>query len=214
MPQRSSTGKLVLLIGPSGVGKSVILRKLQKGHSEWHFPRSATTRAQRSGEGEDLYRFVTDEEFDHLLSDGQILEWAVVHGGPLGSDESVRAGARYGTLLQEIVPLIENGKIVIREVDVQGFDSIRTHELFCGDDAPYLLQSIFILPESKTQLIEHITKRAPMEREELDRRLESTEQELTYANLCDVQIINAEGRIADAVSAVEKAITALPGAQS
>lgn len=188
-------GKFILLIGPSGVGKSVILKELRSHHPEWQFPRSATTRARRKGEGDDLYRFVTDAEFDELIEADEVLEWAVVHGG-----------ARYGTLLEEIIPFIEEGKIVMREVDVQGFDSIRTHQLFRGDEAPYTLQSIFVLPENKAQLIEHITKRAPMNQEELNRRMASMEMELTYADLCDHTVTNAEGRMVECVVAVEKLV--------
>jgi guanylate kinase len=191
----SQTGKLVLLIGPSGVGKSVILQALRQKHPEWHFPRSATTRTRRQSEGDDLYLFVSDHEFDRLLSDGEILEWAVVHDGP-----------RYGTLVGEIVPRIEEGKIVVREVDVQGFDSIRRHALFSGPGAPYVLQTVFILPENKKQLVERITKRAPISQEELDCRLASMEKELTYANLCDAAVSNVEGKLREAVSAVERLV--------
>src|SRR5438128_2145060 len=120
-----SPGKLVLLMGPSGVGKSVILKKLRAKHSEFHFPRSATTRARREREGDDLYHFVTDAEFDRLLKENKVLEWATVH-----------AGARYGTLIDEIIPFIEKGQTVIREVDVQGFDSIRRHSLFAEPTPP------------------------------------------------------------------------------
>lgn len=186
-------GKLVLLMGPSGVGKSVILKELRNIHAEWHFPRSATTRPMRNGEGDDLYRFLSNTEFDQLISDGKILEWAQVH-----------EGARYGTLVDEIIPAIDDGKIVIREVDVQGFDSIRRHELFSGQ---YALQSIFIIPENKGQLIAHITKRAPMEQEELIRRLESMEKEMAYAKLCDHTVVNAEGEMEKTVKSMERIIT-------
>lgn len=190
-------GKLVLIIGPSGVGKSVILKKLRARHPEFHFPRSAVTRPRRSGEGDELYRFVTDSEFDQLLKDGKILEWATVHDS-----------ARYGTLIDEIIPFIEKGRTVIREVDVQGFDSIRRHPLFTGASRAYPLQSIFILPESKEQLITHITKRAPMEQEELQRRLESMEKELAYAKLCTAQVKNIEGKLEQALTDVETLINA------
>jgi len=89
---------------------------------------------------------------------------------------------------------------------VQGFDSIRTHQLFRGDDAQYRLQSIFVLPENKAQLIEHITKRAPIDQEELNHRIASMEKELTYADLCDHQVVNAEGKLAEAVSEMEQLI--------
>lgn len=188
-------GKLVLLLGPSGVGKSAILKELKARHSDLVFPRSATTRACRNREGDDLYQFVTEDQFDVLQDDGKFLETAVVHGE-----------ARYGTLADEIVPGIEEGKIVVREVDVQGFDSIRNHRLFRRPDAPYKLESIFILPETKAQLIQHITKRAPMSEEELQRRLVSMEHELDYAEQCDHQITNAEGKLKEAISEVEKVL--------
>ena len=188
----SAAGKLVLLIGPSGVGKSVILKKLRTKHPELVFPKSATTRAKREGEGTDLYHFVTDEEFDDLEQQKKLLEWAVVHGG-----------ARYGTLVDEIVPAIEAGKVVVREVDVQGFDSIRAHQLFRGDAAPYTLESIFILPENTEQLMQRIQDRAPISQQELERRIASMEKELSYAQVCNEQIMNKEGRLSDTIAAVE-----------
>jgi guanylate kinase len=191
----ASKGKLVLIIGPSGVGKSVILQRLRRAHRQIHFPRSATTRARRPRESDDLYRFVTDEEFEMLVQQKKLLEWATVHGG-----------ARYGTLINEIFPPIEAGKTVLREVDVQGFDHIRGNPLFAGADPRYRLVSIFILPESKEQLIAHITKRAPIGKEELARRVTSMEHELAYAELCTAQVKNLEGKMQDTLKKVEKII--------
>jgi guanylate kinase len=190
-------GKLVLLMGPSGVGKSAILRYLREQYPDLHFPRSATTRSKRAGEGDDLYHFVSDSEFDRLTAENKVLEWATVHGG-----------ARYGTLVEEIIPYIESGKTVVREVDVQGFDSIRQHPLFSGNPPPYTLVSIFVLPESKTQLIAHITKRAPMAEEELKRRIASMERELEFAKFCNQQIINREGKLHDTIATVAKIVRA------
>lgn len=191
----SSYGKLALIIGPSGAGKSAVLTELKQKHAEYHFPRSATTRARRDGEGDQLYHFVSDAEFDRLLSDNQFLEWAVVHGG-----------ARYGTLISEIIPFIQQGKTVVREVDVQGFGSIAAHQLFRGTEAPYKLVSIFILPESRAQLIERIRTRAPISEEELERRIASMDHELAYAQQCDVEVVNVQGKLAETVAAVEAAL--------
>lgn len=188
-------GKLVLIIGPSGVGKSVILKELRSRHPEFHFPRSATTRPRRDGEGNELYRFLNDTEFDQLLKNGKVLEWATVH-----------AGARYGTLVDEIIPFIEKGQTVIREVDVQGFDSIVKHPLFSANAPKYPLQSIFILPESKEQLIKHITARAPIAQDELKRRIASMEKELGYANLCTHQVKNVEGKLEETLDSVRQMI--------
>lgn len=187
-------GKLVLIIGPSGVGKSVILKRLRERHPEFHFPKSATTRPRREGEGTDLYHFVTHEEFEKMLADNQFLEWAIVHGGE-----------RYATMTDEIIPLIKEGKIVVREVDVQGFVSIQNSPLFHGESA-LPLQSIFILPESKEQLITHITKRAPMSDDEMKRRLQSMEKELAYADHCSATVVNHEGKMDETIAAVEKLI--------
>lgn len=188
-------GRLVLIIGPSGVGKSALLKRLRAAHPEIHFPRSATTRDRREGEGDDLYRFVTQDEFDRLEEEGKMLETAKVHGG-----------ASYGTLYDEIIPHIIQGKIVLREVDVQGFDSIRHHPLFTGTKAMFRLQSIFILPENKEQLIERIRNRAPISDDELARRVRSMDNELEHANLCDAKIVNRDGQLEQTLKEVEALI--------
>lgn len=191
-----ASGKLVLIIGPSGVGKSVILQSLREKHPEFVFPRSATTRKRRLGEGDDLYHFITEEQFTTFIHEEKFLEYAQVH-----------ASARYGTLLSEIIPAIESGKTVIREVDVQGFESIRKNPLFVFG-GKYTLRTIFILPESEEQLILHIQRRAPMSFEELVRRKKSMKKELAVAQETDVQIVNAEGALSRTIAKVEEAISA------
>jgi len=192
-----SQGKLVLLIGPSGVGKSVILQSLRANHPELVFPRSATTRSRREGEGDDLYHFVDDATFDAWLAQNRFLEWAQVH-----------KGARYGTLLDEIVPAIEAGRSVVREVDAQGFLSIRELTQFKGSSAPYRLQTVFILPESEEQLVRHIKNRAPISDEELARRIESMRKELACATFTDAQVHNKEGDLTGTIRTVESLVLA------
>ncbi len=187
-------GRFILLIGPSGVGKSAILRHLRSVHPQYVFPKSATTRAPREGEGSDLYHFISDEQFTQWLQEGRFLEWAQVHHS-----------ARYGTLISEIIPPIEEGKIVIREVDVQGFLSMKQHPLF-QEGGQYPLKTIFILPENEEQLIRQITKRAPIADEELKRRIESMRHELSIAPQTDVQIINKDGALDATIARVEEEI--------
>lgn len=186
-------GKLVLIIGPSGVGKSVVMRYLRTHHPEFHFPRSSTTRARRQGEGDENYHFVTNAEFDALVGEHKFVEWAIVHGKD-----------RYGTMLDEIVPYIEQGKTVVREIDVQGFVSIQNSRLF--HDGKHPVQSIFILPESKEQVIAHIKRRAPISDDELHRRVHSMDKELAYADHCDERVLNVEGKLDDTVKEVERLI--------
>jgi guanylate kinase len=188
-------GKLVLIIGPSGVGKSVILKRLRASHPEFHFPKSATTRQRREGESNDLYHFVTEEEFDTMLAGKKFLETAIVHGV-----------GRYGTMIDEIVPMIMEGKTVVREVDVQGFDSISNDPLFSGNNHPYELQSIFIVPENTKQLIRRIQKRAPISEDELQRRVASMEKEFVYADRCTNKVINREGELEKTIEEVEMLI--------
>ena len=191
----TSCGKLVLIIGPSGVGKSAVLRTLKRHHPELVFPRSATTRPRRPVESDELYHFVSDEVFDRWMGEGKFLEWAQVH-----------QSARYGTLRDEILPAIDAGKIVVREVDVQGFRSVAALPEFSGESAPYRLQTIFILPEDERQLVAHIRKRSAVSDVELDRRLKSMREEMTFAPRTDVQIINREGRLKETIVAVEQEI--------
>ncbi len=190
---KNGFGKLVLIIGPSGVGKSVIVKQLRKLHPEFHYPRSATTRARRPGEGDDMYHFVTNEEFDQLLADHKVLEWAIVHGQE-----------RYATIYEEIIPFIEAGKIVLREIDIQGFVSIQNSQLF--RDGKHPMQSIFIEPASTAQLIAHIEKRSAMTPDELHRRLQSMEKEMAYAVHCDARVLNKEGKLKETVKEVETLI--------
>lgn len=191
----SKTGKLVLIIGPSGVGKSAILKRLRTTHPEFHFPRSATTRTRRAGEGDELYHFVTEEEFQRLVDDQKVLESAVVHGV-----------GRYATITDEIIPFIEKGDVVIREVDVQGFESISMHPLFAGPDARYRLQSIFIVPENTRQLVERIQRRAPISAEELARRVASMEKECSYADQCTNKVVNRDGFLEETIAEVERLV--------
>jgi guanylate kinase len=95
----------------------------------------------------------------------------------------------------------------VREVDVQGFESIAGNPLFSGPNPRYTLESIFILPENTEQLIARITKRAPISEDELERRIESMRNELTYADRCTAKVLNREGKIEETIAQVEKMLS-------
>ncbi len=190
----TTPGKFILIIGPSGVGKTSLQNKLFDEHLEIISPRSATTRARREGEGDDQYVFVSEEDFDSLIKDEAFLEWAHIHGL-----------YRSGALIQEITPYLKTGKTVVREVDVQGYDSIVAHPLFNGEDA-FKLETIFIAPKSIDQLVDRIKNRAPISQEELEHRIESMKTELTYESKCDHVIVNGDGDLEKAYKELEQIV--------
>lgn len=164
----SSKWKLILILGPSGAWKGTLLSLLKERRPDFFYPVSATSRAIREGEKEgETYHFVSEEKFEKMIEEGEFLEYAVVH-----------KKWHYGTLKKPILNAIFDWKIVVREIDVQGFDSISKN---LNKD---LFSSIFILPPSEEILRKRITERAPISKEELDSRMESLKKEILYKDRC------------------------------
>lgn len=183
-------GKLILILGPSGSGKGTVLDALRTNHPDFVFPVSCTTRQSRPGEENGkVYYFVTKEEFQRRMEADEFLEWAVVHGENY-----------YGTLKEEILKPLREGKTVIREVDVQGLRSIR--ELIPKEN----LTSIFLTVDGWETLQRRILKRSTLPQEELDRRRESFLHEMEWAKECDITIVSAEGEIEKLIADTEAAI--------
>ena len=183
-------GKLALIVGPSGSGKGTIIKHLREKHPDWVYPVSYTTRAIRPGEADGLvYHFIGKEEFEKGIAGGRFLEYAIVHGVDY-----------YGTARDEIIGALDAGKIVVREVDIQGFHSIR-------DVVPSPnLVTIFIEAKDLEELQSRITKRGKLPEEEVRRRMESARKEIAQAVECGFRILNEYGKIDEAVGAVEKII--------
>ncbi len=183
------TGKLILILGPSGSGKGTVLEYLKKRHPEFFFPLSCTTREKRPQEVEgDVYYFVSREEFEERLNKGEFLEYAAIHGAHY-----------YGTLKKPITDALHDGRVVIREVDVQGVRSIR--EILPKEQ----VMTIF-LRAKWDDLKRRILKRAPTLEDELELRHQSFLKEMAWQDECDRVIESREGQIKEVCEAVENVI--------
>jgi guanylate kinase len=158
-------GKLFLIVGPSGSGKSSVLHKLKEQKTEYLYPLSATTRTMREGEKDgDIYHFLSKEEFKKGIEEDKFLEWAIVHQDNY-----------YGLIKGPIMEGLEDGETIVREVDIQGFDSIREKI------EPENLVTIFVTVPNKDELIDRIVNRAAISEDELEKRKESMHKEFNRA---------------------------------
>ncbi len=183
-------GLLFLISGPSGVGKGTVITELKKKYPQFVYPVSHTTRPMRDGEKNgEVYQFISKEAFQNEIDKDNFLEWANVH-----------EQNKYGTLKKPILEALEAGKVVVREVDLNGFFSIKKHI------AQENLVTIFLKAENQEKLLERIAKRGQLPEEELKRRMESAVRELENAHLYDFQVWSYEGKVDQCVSEVEKII--------
>jgi len=169
------TAPLVVVSGPSGVGKStVVARALELDPRIW-LSVSATTRAPRAGERDGReYFFVSDEEFDRLIDSDGLLEWAAF------------AGNRYGTPRVPVQERREQGTPVLLEIEVQGARQVR-------ERVPGALL-VFLEPPSWEVLEQRLTGRGTESPEAVARRLTAAQEELAAAGEFDVVLVNADVR--------------------
>lgn len=169
--ERLHLGRLIVLTGPSGVGKGTLMRSLLKRHPELYYSVSVTTRSPRPGEidGKDYY-FISRSKFEQLLTEGEFLEWAEF------------AGNYYGTPREAVLNQIHFGKLVVLEIELKGARQIRA-------SFPSAL-SIFILPPSFDELEKRIRDRAQDSEEAIARRLLRAQEEIQAADEFDIQIVN------------------------
>ena len=164
-------GKLIVLTGPSGVGKGTLVQILLQRHPEIYLSISATTRSPRPGEtyGEHYY-FVSRTDFEKMISDRHLLEWAEF------------AGNYYGTPRLPVEQQIAEGKTVLLEVELDGANQISTS---CPDAL-----RIFILPPSFSALEQRLRDRATDSSSAINSRLKRAQIEIASAGEFDVQITN------------------------
>ncbi|MBD2570649.1 guanylate kinase [Anabaena lutea] len=164
-------GKLIVLTGPSGVGKGTLMQTLLQRHPELYYSVSVTTRSPRPGEtnGKNYY-FISRSKFEQLVAQGEFLEWAEF------------AGNYYGTPRATVLDHIQSGKLVVLEIELEGARQIRA-------SFPSAL-SIFILPPTFSELEKRIRGRGQDSEESIVRRLHRAQTEIKAADEFDIQIVN------------------------
>jgi guanylate kinase len=183
--------RLVVLAGPTAVGKGTVAAAVREDHPEVWISVSATTRTPRPGEIDGVhYLFVDDAEFDRLVADDQLLEWAVVHGRH-----------RYGTPRGPVEEALAAGRPAMLEIDLQGARQVRR-------TMPQAL-FVFLKPPSWDELVRRLVGRGTETDEERERRLATAVDELAAESEFDVSIVNHE--VHDAAAELVTLMTLGPG---
>lgn len=165
-------GAVLVLSGPSGAGKSSLIAKIIDDIGDTYFSISTTTRPMRKGEqnGVDYY-FVDKEEFEKEVEQDQFLEHALVHGN------------YYGTSIKPVKKALEEGKLVIFDIDVQGNNAIKSR---LGD----ITTSVFISPPTLSELKRRLEKRSTDSQEVIERRVNMAKREIQRVSEYEYLLIN------------------------
>lgn len=165
-------GQILIVSGPSGSGKSTLLSRLLKEENDLYFSISSTTRAPRQGETEGVnYYFTSEDEFKKGIDADEFLEWACVHGN------------YYGTSLKPVLNALEEGKIAIFDIDVQGFNIAKSK--FAKN-----ITSVFITTASKNELKSRLQNRGTDSAETIEKRLINAVGEMEHILEYDYFLIN------------------------
>ena len=175
---------LIVLSGPSGVGKDAVLSRMKELDRPYHFTVTATTRGRRPNERDGVdYIFITRRDFDEMLREGELLEWAQVYGN------------MYGVPKAQVRDALSQGRDVIVKADVQGAATLKrlvSEGLF-----------IFLAPPSIEELARRLSERLTESPEELRTRLRTAEHEMDEASKFDYVVVNRHGRLDEAVQEIE-----------
>ncbi len=189
MPENDFPPLLVVLSGPSGVGKDAALNELRKLDRPWHFVVTATTRTIRSGETDGVdYIFLDEPTFLEMKDRNDFVECAQVYG------------RWYGVPRSQVTSGLEAGKDVILKIDVQGAATVRKI-------APAAL-FIFMVPGSFEELQDRLAQRMTESTPEMELRLKAASDELRQAAHFDCQVVNSKNNLRQAVSDIDATISA------
>ena len=180
---------LIVISGPSGVGKDTVLAKMKESRRSLHYVVTATTRPQRPGEKNGLhYHFVSEEEFKGMMETGELLEWANVYGN------------LYGVPKRQVQQALAQGLDVVVKVDVQGAATIKSvlpQAVFIFLTSPSLVELERRLKERKTESIE-----------ELKLRMETAGGEMNSLSMFDYVVINHQDRLDSTIAQIDAIISA------
>lgn len=180
---------LIILSGPSGVGKDTVIAELKRRGSPLYHAVTATTRPQRPRETEGIdYYFVTPARFREMIERQELLEWASVYGN------------WYGVPRRPVREALAAGKDVIVRVDVQGAATIKA----LAPEAVF----IFLAPSSMEELKQRLRRRATENASDLELRLKTAEEEMARLPLFDYLVVNHQDRVGEAAAQIEAIITA------
>lgn len=168
----SERGKIIIIVAPSGTGKSTLIKRLKEEFRELHWSVSFTTRPMRPGEVDGKhYFFISKEEFLKKRDQGDFIEWAEVHGN------------YYGTSKGFVSSKIDHGFSILFDLDVQGADNMKKH---FGSEA----KAIFIAPPSLDELEKRLRDRATETEAVIQLRLQNARKEIMRKDDYDFCVIN------------------------
>ena len=166
--------RLTVVSGPTAVGKGTVVKRLSQEHPEIFVSASVTTRPPRPGEIDGVhYHFVSADEFDALIAEDALLEWAMVHGVH-----------RYGTPRIPVLHAIAEGRPALLEIDLQGARQVRAR----WPDARF----VFLAPPSWEELVRRLVGRGTESAVQRERRLETAQAEMAAQAEFDFVVVNGE----------------------